>query len=368
MKVPFVDLQSMHRSLEPELLEVFSRVLHSSTFVLGPEVKEFESAFAEYVGTSHCVALSNGTAALHLSLLALGVGPGDEVITVSHTFIATAEAISAVGAQPIFVDIDPVSYTMDPALLARAISPRTRAIIPVHIYGQTADMDAILEVANRHGIPVIEDACQAHGAEYKGHRAGSLGAAGCFSFYPGKNLGACGEGGAVTTDDPDLAHRIAMWRDHGSRQKYVHQFPGLNMRMDGVQGGVLAVKLKHLDRWNEERRNVAAQYATTLSGTDIVLPAEKSWGRHVYHLYVIQADDRDTLRQRLQQAGIETGLHYPIPLHLQEAYVSSGYKRGSFPVTEALAGRLLSLPIYPGMSSESVARVAAEVMETSHVA
>jgi dTDP-4-amino-4,6-dideoxygalactose transaminase len=368
MKVPFVDLQSMHRSLEPELLEVFSRVLNSSAFVLGPEVKEFERAFAEYVGTSHCVALSNGTAALHLSLLALGVGPGDEVITVTHTFIATAEAISAVGAQPVFVDIDPVSYTMDPALLAQAISPRTRAIIPVHIYGQTADMDAILEVANRHGIPVIEDACQAHGAEYKGRRAGSLGAAGCFSFYPGKNLGACGEGGAVTTDDPELAHRIAMWRDHGSRQKYVHQFPGLNMRMDGVQGGVLAIKLRHLERWNEERRNAAAQYATALSGTDIVLPAEKTWGRHVYHLYVIQANDREALRQRLQEAGVETGLHYPIPLHLQEAYASLGYNRGSFPVTEALASRILSLPIYPGISSEAVARVTAEVMETSHVA
>jgi dTDP-4-amino-4,6-dideoxygalactose transaminase len=273
-----------------------------------------------------------------------------------------------VGAQPVFVDIDPVSYTMDPALLAQAISPRTRAIIPVHIYGQTADMDAILEVANRHGIPVIEDACQAHGAEYKGRRAGSLGAAGCFSFYPGKNLGACGEGGAVTTDDPELAHRIAMWRDHGSRQKYVHQFPGLNMRMDGVQGGVLAIKLRHLERWNEERRNAAAQYATALSGTDIVLPAEKTWGRHVYHLYVIQANDREALRQRLQEAGVETGLHYPIPLHLQEAYASLGYNRGSFPVTEALASRILSLPIYPGISSEAVARVTAEVMETSHVA
>jgi dTDP-4-amino-4,6-dideoxygalactose transaminase len=368
MKIPFVDLSAMHRSLEPELLEVFTRVLQSSAFVLGPEVKQFEQAFAAYVGTSHCVALTNGTAALHLTLLALDIKPGDEVITVAHTFIATAEAISAVGARPVFVDIDPVSYTMDPALLERAITPRTRAILPVHLYGQTADMDAILEVANRHAIPVIEDACQAHGAEYKGRKAGSLGVAGCFSFYPGKNLGACGEGGAVTTDDPELAHRIQMWRDHGSRQKYVHQFPGLNMRMDGVQGGVLSVKLKHLDRWNQQRRQVAAQYHEALAGSDIILPAEMPWGQHVYHLYVIQADDRDALRRRLESAGIESGLHYPIPLHLQEAYRWLGYQQGSFPVTEAVVSRILSLPMYPGISIEAVARVAEEIMETSNVA
>jgi dTDP-4-amino-4,6-dideoxygalactose transaminase len=368
MKIPFVDLSAMHRSLEPELLEVFTRVLRSSAFVLGPEVKQFEEAFAAYVGTKHCVALTNGTAALHLTLLALDINPGDEVLTVAHTFIATAEAISAVGARPVFVDIDPVSYTMDPALLERAITPRTRAILPVHLYGQAADMDAILEVANRHAIPVIEDACQAHGAEYKGRRAGSLGVAGCFSFYPGKNLGACGEGGAITTDDPELAHRIRMWRDHGSRQKYVHQFPGLNMRMDGVQGGILAVKLQQLDRWNEQRRQAAAQYREALAGTDIILPVEMPWGKHVYHLYVIQADDRAALRHRLESAGIESGLHYPIPLHLQEAYRSLGYRHGSFPVTETVVSRILSLPMYPGISTEAVARVAQEIMETSNVA
>jgi dTDP-4-amino-4,6-dideoxygalactose transaminase len=368
MKIPFVDLASMHRTLEPELIEVFTRVLRSSAFVLGPEVKEFEQAFAAYVGTEHCVALTNGTAALHLTLLALDIKPGDEVITVAHTFIATAEAITAVGARPVFVDIDPVSYTMDPALLESAITPRTRAIIPVHLYGQTADMHAILGVANRHGIPVVEDACQAHGARYKGRGAGSLGVAGCFSFYPGKNLGACGEGGAVTTDDPELARRIQMWRDHGSRQKYVHQFAGLNMRMDGVQGGILAVKLQHLDRWNEQRRQAAAQYREALSGTDIILPAEMPWGQHVYHLYVIQAEDRDALRHRLEEAGIESGLHYPIPLHIQEAYRSLGYQHGSFPVTEAVVSRILSLPMYPGISTEAVARVAAEVMESCNVA
>ena len=368
MKIPFVDLSAMHRSLEPELLEVFTRVLRSSAFVLGPEVKQFEQAFAAYVGTEHCVALTNGTAALHLTLVALDIRPGDEVITVAHTFIATAEAISAVGARPVFVDIDPVSYTMDPALLERAITARTRAIMPVHLYGQTADMDAILEIANRHAIPVIEDACQAHGAEYKGRKAGSLGVAGCFSFYPGKNLGACGEGGAVTTDDAELAHRIRMWRDHGSRQKYVHQFPGLNMRMDGVQGGILSVKLKHLDRWNEQRRQAAAQYHEALAGSDIILPTELPWGQHVYHLYVIQADDRDALRLRLDAAGIESGLHYPIPLHLQEAYRSLGYQQGGFPVTEAVVSRILSLPMYPGISTDAVARVAEEIMETCNVA
>jgi dTDP-4-amino-4,6-dideoxygalactose transaminase len=366
MKVPFVDLQSLHSGLESELLEVFSRVIKSSAFVLGPEVKAFEREFAAYVGTTHCVAVSNGTAALQLALVALGVGPGDEVITVAHTFIATAEAITALGARPVFVDIDPVSYTMNADLLEAAITNRTRAIVPVHLYGQTADMDAILAVANLHSIPVVEDACQAHGAEYKGRGAGSLGAAGCFSFYPGKNLGACGEGGAVTTDDPELARRIEMWRDHGSSKKYVHQFPGL-MRMDGVQGGVLSVKLKHLDRWNDQRRQAAALYADVLAGTSITLPAEMPYGKHVYHLYVIQADDREGLRQRLQDAGIESGLHYPIPLHLQEAYASLGYKRGDFPVTERVTSRILSLPMYPGIAADAIAHVAAEIMEPSHV-
>ena len=368
MKIPFVDLSAMHHSLEPELIEVFTRVLRSSAFVLGPEVQQFEEDFAAHVGTEHCVAVTNGTAALHLTLLALDIKPGDEIITVPHTFIATAEAISAVGARPVFVDIDPVSYTMDPALLERAITPRTRAILPVHLYGQTADMDAILDIANRHAIPVVEDACQAHGAEYKGRGAGSLGVAACFSFYPGKNLGACGEGGAVTTDDPNLARRIQMWRDHGSKQKYVHQFPGLNLRMDGVQGGILAVKLRYLDHWNEQRRRAAAQYREALADTDIVLPAEMPGNRHIYHLFVIQADDREALRHRLQEAGIESGLHYPIPLHLQEAYQWLGYRQGSFPVTETVVSRILSLPMYPGISSEAVAQVAAEIMETCNVA
>jgi dTDP-4-amino-4,6-dideoxygalactose transaminase len=367
MSVPFVDLKSLHREIEGELQQVFCRVLESSAFVLGPEVKQFEKEFAEYVGTAHCVAVNTGTAALHLVLASLGVGPGDEVITVPHTFIATAEAITAVGARPVFVDIDETTFNMDPQLLEAAITTKTRAIIPVHLYGQMADMSPILEIANRHGIPVVEDACQAHGAEYKGRRAGSLGVAGCFSFYPGKNLGACGEGGAVTTNDPALARRIEMWRDHGSTKKYEHAFSGLNMRMEGLQGGILSVKLKYLDRWNNQRREAAAKYAEILAESGITIPAEAADRHHVYHLYVIQADNRDELRTRLNNAGIETGLHYPIPLHLQEAYRYLDYKQGDFPVTERVASRILSLPMYPGLSADAVGQVAGELLEVCHV-
>jgi dTDP-4-amino-4,6-dideoxygalactose transaminase len=367
MKVPFVDLRSLHSEIEDELHEVFARTLRNSSFVLGPDVQQFEQEFAAYCGTAHCVAVNTGTAALHLALAALGVGPGDEVITVPHTFIATAEAITACGATPVFIDIDPVSYCMDPSLLEAAITSRTRAIVPVHIYGQSADMDPILAIANSHGLPVIEDACQAHGAEYKGRKTGSLGAAGCFSFYPGKNLGACGEGGAVTTDDPDLAHKIRMWRDHGSRKKYEHQFPGHNMRMEGLQGGVLSVKLRHLDRWNAQRRDAAAHYSTALAQSSVTIPAELSYGRHVYHLYVVQADDREALRTQLAEAGIESGLHYPIPLHLQEAYRHLGHKPGDFPVTERLKDRILSLPIYPGIAPQAIEQVAAGLQESCHV-
>ena len=364
MKIPFVDLKSLHDGIKEELSEVFDRVLRDSTFVLGPEVQRFEQEFAAYTGTAHCVAVNTGTAALHLVLAAMGVGPGDEVITVPHTFIATAEAISAVGARPVFVDIDPVSFTMDPTLLEAAITPRTRAIIPVDLYGQVADMDPILEIADRRGVPVVEDACQAHGAEYKGRKAGSFGVAGCFSFYPGKNLGACGEGGAVTTNDATLAANIRMWRDHGSSRRYEHVFPGLNMRMEGLQGGILSVKLKYLDRRNDQRRCAAASYTAALVGSGIATPAEMPYGRHVYHLYVVQSDNRDALRQQLADAGIESGLHYPVPLHLQQAYHSLGYKEGDFPVTEKVKGRILSLPMYPGIQTDAVERVAAELRES----
>jgi len=367
MKVPFVDLRSLHSEIEGELQEVFSRLLRSSAFVLGPEVEMFERDFATYCGTEHCVAVNTGTAALHLVLAALGIGPGDEVITVPHTFIATAEAITAVGATPVFVDIDPVSYCIDSSLIEPAITARTRAIIPVHLYGQTADMDTINEIAAAHNIPVIEDACQAHGAEYKGRRAGSLALAGCFSFYPGKNLGACGEGGAVTTNDLELAQRLRMWRDHGSVKKYEHLVAGYNMRMEGLQGGILAVKLKYLDHWNDQRRNTALYYAKVLAGTQLTLPVEMPYSRHVYHLYVVQADDRDALRQQLSDSGIESGLHYPIPLHLQHAYRHLGYKNGDFPVTERVRERIISLPMYPGMPTSAADWMAAELLESCNV-
>jgi dTDP-4-amino-4,6-dideoxygalactose transaminase len=362
-----VDLRSLHNKIKEELREVFDRVLNESSFVLGPEVQKFEQEFAAYVGTKHCVALNNGTSALQLALASFDIGPGDEVITVPHTFIATAEAITAVGALPVFVDIDAVSFTMDSALLEAAITPRTRAIIPVDLYGQIADMEPILQIALRHGIPVIEDACQAHGAEYKGRKAGAFGAAGCFSFYPGKNLGACGEGGAVTTDDAELAGRVRLWRDHGSSKRYEHIFPGLNMRMEGIQGGILSVKLKYLDVWNNQRRTAAAQYDAALKSSDIETPSEMDYGRHVYHLYVVQSDNREALRESLSRAGIESGLHYPTPLHLQQAYRFLGYKRGKFPVTEKIASRLLSLPMYPGIEPEAIEKVAAEVRENCYV-
>ncbi|WP_158791822.1 DegT/DnrJ/EryC1/StrS aminotransferase family protein [Granulicella sp. L60] len=367
MKIPFVDLKLLHSEIKEELRDVFDRVLNESTFVLGPEVQRFEQEFAAYVGTTHCVAVNTGTAAIQLALAALGIGSGDEVITVPHTFIATAEAITAVGARPVFIDIDPVSFTMNPALLEAAISSKTRAIIPVHIYGQVADMDRILEISNLHGIPVVEDACQAHGAEYKGRKAGAFGIAGCFSFYPGKNLGACGEGGAVTTDDGDLAQRIRLWRDHGSSKRYEHIFPGLNMRMDGLQGGILSVKLKYLDRWNNQRRQAAAAYDKAFVDTDIEIPNEMDYGHHVYHLYVVQTSNRDALRHQLTDAGIESGLHYPIPLHLQEAYRFLGYKEGDFPVAERVKNRILSLPMYPGIRTQTIERVVSELRESCHV-
>jgi dTDP-4-amino-4,6-dideoxygalactose transaminase len=307
--------------------------------------------------------MNSGTSALHLALLALGIGPGDEVITVAHTFIATSEAISAVGARPVFVDVDPVTYTMDPVQAEKAITSRTRALLPVHLYGNPADMDALLAIARRHNLALVEDACQAHGAHYRGRMAGSLGTAGCFSFYPSKNLGSCGEGGAMVTNDDKLAQKVRMLREHGSVVKYEHAFPGYNFRMEGIQGAVLATKLTHLDGWNDQRRALAKRYQERLAGQTVILPKETSGARHVYHLYVIQAEDREVLRLQLGQRGIETGLHYPIPLHLQEAYASLGYRAGAFPVTERLTQHILSLPMYPEMTLEMVDYVAEAILE-----
>jgi len=359
MKVSFVDLSAIHKPLEQEFKAVFQRVLDKSSFIMGPEIKMFEEAFAAYLGADHCITVNNGTTALHLVLAALGVGPGDEVITVANTFIATAEAVSAVGATPVFVDVDPVSFTMDPAQVEKAITPRTKAILPVHLYGQCADLDALLAIADRHKLPLIEDACQAHGSEYKGRKAGTIGLAGCFSFYPGKNLGALGEGGAISTNDASLAGKLRMLRDHGSLRKYEHSLPGFNFRLEGLQGGLLAVKLPHLDTWNNERRKLAAVYNEKLRDANVVLPVEMPYGKHVYHLYIVQIENRDEVKTQLANEGIDTGLHYPVPLHLQEAYRQLGYKKGDFPVSEGLSQRILSLPMYPGLPLEAVEHVAA---------
>lgn len=363
MRVKFVDLSVQHKALETEIKDVFNRVLANCSFVLGPEVEKFEKAFAAYCGVDHCVAVTNGTAALQLTLQGLGVGPGDEVITVAHTFIATAEAINAASARPVFVDIDPVSYTMDPAVLEKAITARTKAIIPVHLYGQPADMDAINAIAAKHNLPVIEDSCQAHGAKYKGRRAGSLGTAACFSFYPSKNLGACGEGGAITTNDAELAKKLHMLRDHGSVKKYEHDFPAYNLRLEGIQGGVLAVKLPHLDGWNDNRRVLAKRYNELFAGSKIATPRQMPYAEHVYHLYVVVVEDREALRKALSEQGIENGLHYPVPLHLQKAYADLGYKKGDFPVSEHVAANHVSLPMYAELPVEHVEHVAKTVRE-----
>jgi dTDP-4-amino-4,6-dideoxygalactose transaminase len=363
MKVPFADLRSLHAPLRRELIEVLEGTLDNNSFILGPQVQRFERAFAQYVGCESCIAVSNGTVALQLALTALDIGSGDEVITAANTFIATAEAISAVGARPVFVDVDPHYYTMTPDSVAKAITPKTKALVPVHLYGQTADMDPLLSLAEQHGLAVVEDACQAHGAEYNFRKAGGMGVMSCFSFYPGKNLGALGEGGAVMCNNAKLALRVRMLRDHGSVKKYEHAFPGYNYRLEGLQGGFLAVKLPHLDKGNEARRAAAAIYDRLLAGSPVTTPAVLPGAKHVYHLYVIQSDDRDALQQRLADQGIETGLHYPVPLHLQQAYAHLGYRSGNFPVTESLARRILSLPMFPTITQEQIEYVCSAVME-----
>lgn len=356
--VPFVDLKSQYQSIKPEIDAAIGRVLENSSFILGPEVENFETAFAAYVNARFCVAVNSGTAALHLALLAAGIGDGDEVIVPSHSFIATAESVSIVGATPVFVDVEEAAYTIEVSQIELSITERTRAIMPVHLYGQAADLDPIFEIAGRHNLLVIEDAAQAHGAEYKGCRVGALGKAGCFSFYPSKNLGAYGEGGAVVTDDEDFAVRVRLLRDHGSDRKYYHNIIGYNFRMEGIQAAVLSVKLPHLDDWNRLRRQHAAAYNDLLKDTGLVLPTEKSYARHVFHAYVVQSDARDELHQRLSAAGIQAGIHYPVPIHLQPAYASLGHSEGALPVTETLCKRVLSLPMYPELTPEQLSRIA----------
>jgi dTDP-4-amino-4,6-dideoxygalactose transaminase len=361
IKVPYLDLKAQYQSIKPEIDAAIARVLESGQFVLGPEVAAFEQEFAAYCGAAECIALNSGTSALHLALLAAGVGPGDEVITVPFTFVASVAAVTYTGARPVLVDIDPRSFTMDPATIEAAITPRTKAILPVHLYGQSADMAPIMEIAKRHGLVVIEDAAQAHGAKYKGRPLGNIGDIGCFSFYPGKNLGAYGEGGAVTTNNPEYAHTIRMLRDWGQDRKYHHVLRGFNYRMEGFQGAILRVKLRHLDRWTEARREVVRQYDELLSDSGVETPTEMPWGRHVYHVYTLRTDDRDGLQAFLQAEGIQTSIHYPVPAHLQPAYADLGYGRGAFLRSERAAEQVLSLPLYPELSSQAVAEVAGAV-------
>lgn len=361
VKVPYLDLKAQYQSIKPEIDAAIARVLESCQFVLGSEVTGFERDFASYCGTSECIGLNSGTSALHLALLAAGVGPGDEVITVPFTFVASVAAIIYAGARPVLVDIEPRSFTMDPGKIESAITPRTKAILPVHLYGQAADMDPILEIARRRGLVVIEDAAQAHGAKYKGKSVGSLADMACFSFYPGKNLGAYGEGGAVTTNDPEYARAVRMLRDWGQDRKYHHVLRGYNYRMEGFQGAVLGVKLRRLDQWTEGRRRLVRQYNSLLSHCDVETPREMPWAHHVYHVYTVRSADRDGLQAKLASEGIQTGIHYPVPVHLQPAYADLGYGAGSFPQSEAAAQQVLSLPLYPELSSEAVAQVAAGI-------
>jgi dTDP-4-amino-4,6-dideoxygalactose transaminase len=356
--VPFVDLQAQYRSIKTEIDEAIGRVLESASFILGREVEAFEEAFADYVGARFCVGVSNGTAAVQLAVTACGLGAGDEVIVPANTFFASAEAVSTASATPVFVDADPVSYNLDVSKIEAAITERTRAILPVHLYGQPADLDPVFELAKRHNLIVIEDAAQAHGARYTGRRVGALAHAGCFSFYPGKNLGAYGEGGAVVTNDAEVARRVRLLRDHGSERKYRHEIVGYNFRLEGIQGAVLNVKLKHLDRWNELRREHARHYGELLSGSRLTLPRETEHSEHVYHLYVVQTDERDALQKALSEAGVQTGIHYPVPIHLQPAYTFLGHKPGDFPEAERQAARVLSLPMFPELKAEQIMHVA----------
>lgn len=354
MNIPFVDLQAEYQTIKDPINTAITGVLNRSDYVLGQAVRDFEAAFADYCQAAHAVGVDSGYSALELILKAYGVGPGDEVITAANTFIATALAISNCGAHPVFVDMDPQTYNLDPTKLEAAITPATRAIIPVHLYGQPADMDPIMAIARKHGLRVIEDACQAHGARYKGRRTGSLGDAAAFSFYPSKNLGAYGDGGMIVTNDQHVAEQARLLRNLGQPAKYQHQVKGYNHRLDTMQAAILCVKLPHLDAGNTARRDAAAAYNELLADSPVVTPEAATWAEHVYHLYVIRVNDREALQAQLNEAGVATGIHYPIPIHLQPAYAELNHKPGDFPVTEKYAAQILSLPMYPGISQEAV--------------
>ena len=355
--IPFVDLKTQYQSLKPELDAAVLAVMQRGDFVLGGAVTEFERVFADYCGAKYAVGVDSGYSALELIVRAYGIGPGDEVITAANTFIATTLAISNTGATPVLVDIDPETYNIDPAKIAAAITPRTKAIMPVHLYGQPVDMDPILAIARKHGLRVFEDAAQGAGARYKGRMVGSLGDAAGFSFYPGKNLGAYGDGGAVVTDDAEIAEKIRLLRNIGQKVKYYHEVKGFNHRLDTMQAAVLLVKLPHLDGWNAERRRAAATYADLLADLPLTTPATAAYAEHIFHLYIVRVANREALMDYLKERGIATGLHYPIPIHLQPAYSELGYKAGDFPITEAYAETILSLPIFPELDDHKVATV-----------
>jgi dTDP-4-amino-4,6-dideoxygalactose transaminase len=364
MIVPFLDLKAQFKGIEQEVMPMVAEAMANAAFIGGRQVTGFEEEFARFCESKYCVGVNSGTDALRFSLLACGVGPGDEVITVPNTFIATTEAVSQVKAKPVFVDISPDTYNIDVSRIEERISEKTKAVLPVHLYGQPADMDSIFEIANKHSLVVIEDACQAHGALYKNKKAGSLGMAGCFSFYPGKNLGAYGEGGAVVTQDEQIANKIRMIRDHGQVKKYYHDMEGYNGRLDAIQAGVLRIKLKRLEGWNQSRRENATYYNRLLSDVNgVKVPMEADFAKSVYHLYVILVDERDDLQKYLGEKGIGTGLHYPLPLHVQRAYAHLGYREGAFPVTERVARKLLSLPMFPELTKEQIECVVEEIKE-----
>ena len=359
--VPFVDLGAQYAAIGAELEARVLAVLRGGQYVGGPEVAAFEQEFARYCGVREAVAVNSGTAALHVALLALGVGPGDEVITVAHTFVATAEAIVQAGARPVFVDIERETFGLDPARLEAAITPRTRAIVPVHLYGQPARMDDIRRIADARGIPVVEDACQAHGATLAGRRAGALGTVGCFSFYPSKNLGAVGEGGIAVTDSPELAERMRLFRAHGERERYHHEVVGYNYRLPAIQAAALRVKLPYLDGWAERRRSRAGRYDALLAGAGVETPRVQAGASAVYHLYVVRHPRRDALAAALAAEGVATGVHYPLPVHLQPPYREFGDGEGSLPETEAAAREVLSLPMYAELADAQVEHVAGAV-------
>jgi dTDP-4-amino-4,6-dideoxygalactose transaminase len=363
--VPLVDLREQHRAIAEEVEAAMRGVMERGDFVLGGDVEAFEVEFASFCEAGHAVGLDSGLSALEIGLRALGVGPGDEVLTPVNSFIASSSAISFTGATPVWVDVDPRTYTIDVQAAGSLVTPRTRAIMPVHLYGQPADMDAVLALARKHRLKVVEDACQAHGARYKGRRVGSLGDFAAFSFYPAKNLGAYGDGGMLTTNDAELAERVRVMRNYGQRRKYEHVEMAWNRRLDTLQAAVLRVKLRRLDEWNDARRRHAAVYSRVLEGAGLQLPVAAPYAEHVYHVYVVQARERDRVLRCLHELGIGAGLHYPVPIHLQEAYRSRGQGPGSFPVAEKLAGRVLSLPMYPELRQDQIERVADAVWDVA---